>query len=463
MPDVSKIYHLAGQLGINTIFIGDSKTHKLPYPKRLIATQNYIDWKPWITQGVHVISPPKLRDEWYKNQTGGGGGAGGTGSGAGSSAPSAVQAGGTGSGAGGPRFQVAAGVQASFIPERTGNFLGLDTFNPPDKLNPDYSPEFINWDGLRKFGSRCNRAGTAKLSDDIYSVTYTLASMTVVANSSLTASTDYITFTLPDATTHAFWFDTTGGDSEPAGSSGATASTEVTTTGMTATQVATALAAAINTADIGLVANATGSGVWVFAVVGGSTWTLAETVTNAGFVIVAFAHSALDSNYEGLSIARIPGNGSGSDQLLLCFADNDIGSTPTFWPTSLHVITPVPHWGLPMPIIGCPGPTLSLAEIAGPKVRATVEHEWPGAGQRNNTVRQIVVRYSLKTFPQDIDGRDNTESEAFASADRAAWIGTSTTKDTTETFSSTNVVYVSAWTVTLEGWSKPSHKRITIA
>lgn len=393
---------------------------------------------------------------------GGGSGSGSGGTGAGAGAPSAVQAGGTGTGAGGPHFQTAAGLQTSFVPERNGTFLGLDTFNPPDKLNPDYSPDAVNWDGFRKFGSRCNRAGTAKLSDDIYTVTYTLASMTCVANSDLTASTDYIIFTLPDTTTHAFWFDTTGADSEPAGSVAATASTQVTTTALTAAQVATAIASAINTAAIGLVANATGTGVWCFAVVGGATWTLTENVTNAGFTVVAFANTTLDSDYGGLSIARIPGNGSASDQLLLCFADNDIGSTPTFWPTSLHVVTPTPTWGIAMPIIGCPGPTLSLAQISGPKVRATVEHGWPGTGQRNNSVRQVVVRYSLRAFPADIDGRDSTESVVFASADRAAWTGVSATKDTTETFSVADVVYVSAWTVTLEGWSKPSHQRITI-
>lgn len=414
------------------------------------------------TDTGHGANSPKKVYVYEPSKVAGGQTAGaGTGS-AGGQAPAAAQAGGVGLGAGGPHIQNAAGNVTSFVPERSGNFLGIDTFNPPDRISPDYSPDAINWDGFRKFGSRCNRAGTAKLGDDIHTVTYTLASMTVVANSSLTASTDYIIFTLPNTTTHAFWFDTTGGDSEPAGSVAADNSTEVVTTGLTAAQVATAIKNAINTADIGLVANATGSGVWTFAVVGGSSWTLAENVTSASFTVTAFANAALDSNYEGLSITRVPGPGTGSDQVILTFANGSIGSTPTFWPTSLHVITTVPTWGYAMPILNCPGPTLTLAQIAGPKVRATVEHGHPATGRRNNTVRQVVVRYSTRTFPADIDGRDNLSSVAFASANRAAWTGVSTTYDTTETLTVGQTIYVSAWTVTLEGWSKRSTKRITI-
>lgn len=395
------------------------------------------------------------------NQLAQGGGSGG-GSAAGAGAPGAVQAGGVGVGQGGVRFQTAAANVTSFAPERSGNFFGLDSFTPPDKLGPDYVPYETNWDDLSKLGSRCVRRGTAKLGDDIHTVTMTRARMTTLANSDLTASTDYFLLTLPDATTHAFWFDTTGSDSEPAGSGAADASTEVTTTGLSANAVASAIATAVNTADIGLIAAAVSADLWLIAVVGGSTWTLAEFVTDADWTITAFGNVALDSSYEGVSITRIPGNGDVSDQLLLAFADNDIGSTMTSLPVSLHVITSVPTWGYPMAIQNTPGPTLTLSQIAGPKVRATVVHDHPAVGRRNNTVRQIVIRYDLEAFPADIDGRDNLDSITFASADRAAWTGVSTTYDTTESFSAADVVYVTAWTVTLEGWSRPSRKRITI-
>jgi len=120
-------------------------------------------------------------------------------------------------------------------------------------------------------------------------------SLQTVAKASYTASTDYITLTAPDGTTYAFWFDTTGGDSEPAGSSGADNSYQVDISGDTsAADVAATLEGVIDSNSIGVDADdSAGSGQVDLTVdeygFEGNDWAIAETVGDAGFTVTAFS------------------------------------------------------------------------------------------------------------------------------------------------------------------------------
>jgi hypothetical protein len=405
--------------------------------------------------------------------SGGGSGIGGTAGGAGASAPGAVQAGLPTPGPGGPRFQLGANNVSDFLPERGSTFDGIDTFTPPEKLGTTYSPDATNWDDFEKYGSYCVRRGSAKLQDDRESLNVDYFNIVCVANSSLTASTDYITFTethaFPAGATHAFWFDTTGADSEPAGSVAADTSVEVTTTAMTAAQVATTLAAAINTADIGLVAFAVSTAVHVFVIEGtvGTSWTLAETVTNAGFTVTPVTPTSMDSVMRGLSISRIPGNSNGPDYLLIAFAENGIGSASSTHPISLHVCKSYPKWGRPKTLKGIPGPKLTLSQVAGPQLRVVTDYtnvfDGSSTGTRANSVTHLIVRYSTLGYPSDLDGQDYLATASTALVNRGAWTGASRTDDTATVGGLVvGVYYVSAWAVSRQGYSERSIARLEI-
>jgi len=59
---------------------------------------------------------------------------------------------------------------SAYLPVRSDEWLGLDSINPDNKLNPAYSPRAVNWDGFRRIGSRSPRSGVVKLTDDIVTV-----------------------------------------------------------------------------------------------------------------------------------------------------------------------------------------------------------------------------------------------------------------------------------------------------
>lgn len=428
-----------------------------------------LGWDKWKLPGytAWITSAPGIREQALAMGGGasaGGGSSGSSGTGAGGTALAATQQGAAYTG-GGQYFSIGAVENAAAgLQQRDDEFVGIDTFTPDEKLAPGRSPNAINWDGLRKIGSRCVRSGMAKLDDDRDNLAGNYFTITCVANSSLAASTDYITFTKPDTTTHAYWFDTTGSDTEPAGSSGATASTEVTTTGMTAAQVATALAAAINTDAIGLSAIAESSTVRVFNQFGaiGTSWTLAESVTDAGFTVATTTPTSLDDDYRGLCIGFLPGSGSNTHRLIMGFADAAIGGTASQWPTQLMLTSSTLEWGRPANLSGWPGPKLALSDQTGRVLRVTTDYtnvfSSANDGLRNASVKRLIVRYSSIGYPLDKDGLDNTQSTALVDG---AWAGASRADDTSALTAAR--YYVSAWAVSIEGVSERSEASLTLA
>lgn len=105
--------------------------------------------------------------------TPGGGGGGGAAAGAGPSAGAvtavnAHQAQPTGGGAG---FSIGAVENSTVISAWPGEWEGIDTTSPEEKMPDSLSPEANNWNGLERFGSRCVRRGMAKMSEDRSTVT----------------------------------------------------------------------------------------------------------------------------------------------------------------------------------------------------------------------------------------------------------------------------------------------------
>lgn len=418
---------------------------------------------------------------WYRPDPNGPGGGQGPGGGGGTptggTAPGAVQQGLPGITGGGPRFAIGAGQIRDFLPDRAEAFDGIDTFTPPEKLPSVRSPMAVNWDDFERYGSFCVRRGSAKLNEDRETLDVDYFNIVCIAKASFTASTDYITFTLPDSTTHAFWFDTTGSDSEPAGSSSATNSTQVDISGdTTAADVASTLASAINTAAIGLAATSESTACRAYPDdqindVISVNWTLAETVTDGGFTVTPITPTSMDEDYRGISIARIPGNSDQPDLLLYCFADVEPGNTPSVHPTVLCVVKPYPAWGRPDTLIDFPGPKLSLSQQAGPELRVTADYTnvydaTNQLGKQKQSVTGIIIRYSTTNYPVDMDGEDYLKEDggtvSTALADRTSWDGTSTNYDTAVGPLPTGTYYVTAWAFSRMGYSKPSHARLEI-
>lgn len=130
---------------------------------------------------------------------------------------------------------------------------------------------------------------------DIDELTAATGQITCVAKASFTADTDYILFTLANGNTHAFWFDVTGSDTEPAGSVAADASTRVNISGATAAaNVAAILEPLITAAGLDITADdSAGGGVIDLTVdtagFDGNDIVLTEFVTNAGFLVTTFS------------------------------------------------------------------------------------------------------------------------------------------------------------------------------
>lgn len=104
---------------------------------------------------------------------GGGGGSAGSAPGAGPSAGAvsavnAHQAMPTGGGAG---FSIGAVENSTVISAWPGEWEGIDTTSPEEKMPEALSPEATNWNALERFGSRCVRRGVAKMSEDRETIT----------------------------------------------------------------------------------------------------------------------------------------------------------------------------------------------------------------------------------------------------------------------------------------------------
>jgi hypothetical protein len=389
--------------------------------------------------------------------------------------PAATQAGLPGFTGGGPRFQVGAQDVRALLPQRLGDFQGLDSFTPPNKIGGDFTPDSLNWDDIRRIGSRCSRAGTAKLTEDISTVqtqAFATASVTEVpANADLLADADYILFTRDGSgtpETFAFWFDTTGNDTEPAGSVAADHSFRVLTVGLTATQVAVAIRNRFNSVRIGEILASSASDTLTFVTYGSNLdWTLEEFITDPTvFDISQFATTAagdLHADYDGLSISRVPATEDGSDQLILAFKDKgvEIGDSPVgFQPVSLHLVTADPAWGGSTDLARLPAPSLSLAQIAGPRIQATISQEatMPGReGIVSESVKGLIVLYSSVAYPEDPFNHEglDTAIEAFM-----PWFGQSTVRNSG--IIAPGTYFVSAWSAGAEGISPPARARIVI-
>lgn len=115
------------------------------------------------------------------------------------------------------------------------------------------------------------------------------------------ADQDYFTLEDPDGVVTSFWFQTDGNDTENPASIAAVAAGEVGSQSIeldiqaatTETTVAEAIVAAVNLADIGLLADNVAGVVYLQATTGGTagnSWIITEAVADAGFTRVAPAH-----------------------------------------------------------------------------------------------------------------------------------------------------------------------------
>lgn len=302
-----------------------------------------------------IVAPPDVYASIVQGSagggaSGGGAGAGGTGTAGGALAAVQHQPAYTGGGAYFPGGAVENRVAG--LSERDDEWLGLDTLTPDERLATGRSPNAVNWDDIRRIGSRCVRSGTAKLDDD------------------------------------------------------------------------------------------------------------RDTVT--------ISSSSISADYRGLSLAAMPGSGDNQNKLLICFADNSIGSTRTAQVTTMHLCATSLRWGKPLNLTGWPGPKLALSDQTGNVLRVTYDYtnvfSTANDGLRKASVKGIIIRYSLLGYPLDRDGLDNRNDYPTPLRDRTAWGGESATVDTTATAAfSGQRVYVSAWAFGVEGFSEPSHASLTMA
>jgi len=362
------------------------------------------------------------------------------------------------------------------LPPQRGDWLGIDTFIPDNRLAANKSPRANNWDRFGRYGSRCVRRGVMKLSDDIKSVNdaaISAASINPVAKVSYVAGTDWIQVITPAGITYAFWFDTTGADVEPAGSVAADDSYAVNISAdTTAADVGARLVAAINTAAIaGLTATGTTT-IVLDVTTGGNKWRLQEFVTNAGFTIVTFTNtvgSALSSEYRGLGLLSIQSNSG--DQLMAIYRDKDVdigevvGSESA---TSMHLCKPDPRWGRQRNPDTLRGPDCVLTEPSPNVIRVTAEMlSIAELALKKQTVKAITIRYR---GPFDNDGKnhypldpDESTSRSIILVRRVAYDGTGVAFDTPDlTALGAGRFFFSIWAHAYEGTTERSEGSWTL-
>lgn len=329
------------------------------------------------------------------------------------------------------------------LPPQRGDWLGYEGFLPDNRTPANKSPRVTNWDRFGRYGSRCVRRGVAKLSDDITTVDdaqQSAASITPIAKASFAPSADWIQLITPGGVTHAFWFDTTGADTIPAGADAADNKYAVDISAdTTAAQVGARLVTAITTAAISGVAAAGTTTVVIDVTTGGNKWRLEEFVTNSGFSVVTFTNttgSALSSEYRGLGLLSIPSNSG--DQLMEIYRDKDVeigevvGSESA---TSMHLCSPDPRWGRPRNLDTLRGPDCILTEPSTNVIRVTAEMlSVAQLALKKQTVKAITIRYrgpfgddGKNHYPLDPD--ESTERSTIL-VRRQAWDGESDTFDT---------------------------------
>jgi hypothetical protein len=199
----------------------------------------------------------------------------------------------------------------------------------------------------------------------------------------------------------------------------------------------------------------------------GPEWDVDEFVGDADFTasdFERFSGSALSSEYRGLSITRVPATGDQNDQVILAFVDKDkaIGDVGTGGePVMLILATADALWGRPWNLNDMPGPSVTVSQISGPKIRVVSDYDavMPGqTGLVENTLKQIIIRYSTTRFPLDPDGHDDGSTVL---KNRALWNGSSRTDDTPANVAA-GTYYISVWAVGVEGISKPSRRRLVV-
>lgn len=371
--------------------------------------------------------------------------------------------------------------QGDTIPERAGMFLGINTAVPETQLRAGESPWCKNIQGARPLGAMSFRRGVMKLKmnrDTVTDASIEAATITCGTKANVAASTDYYLFTKPNGDTHAFWFDTTGADSEPAGSVAADASTAVDISAdTTAAEVAERLRVAINAATIGLAGTINPVTPTVIALATTTApWFLNEFVTHASFTVTDFVvagGAALNAAYGGASAEPLEGaNYDGDSGMLLTFQRTRaayIGETST---DLLCVVTKQsPLHGRQRSLENVGGMTMTLSGGGG-ILQATVAHPRGGA---YGEVVAVTIRYSTRGFPLDVDGNDDNSrasgsdaidptaaSGFFTNADRGAWDGTSLLFVGPTPVASPTFYYVTAWAHSREGTSLPVKGTITI-
>jgi hypothetical protein len=405
----------------------------------------------------------------FEDADGGAAGAGGTAGAA--SAPAAVQAGGQQFAGAGTRFQIAAGGTQDALPPRasSGEFLGLNQLADESEVADGYVPFAVNWDDFNEMGAYCVRRGVGKLDMDINTVVDGSSNplpqgsgglqVVAVAAADFLASSDFMVIKRDTGDTVAFWFDTTGADTVPAGAAAANDTVRVDISGVTtAEEVATVLDTAIQGTllrDATLVSAPTAARIYAMP----AGWSSVSAVADAGFQVLG---------YRGLSISRIPGETGRPDQLLLAFSEQgvEIGEQAVQSPTTLHVVTAMPTMARLQKFEGHRGPWLQLSQIAGPQLRVVSSFTPTILGATRDrlvksSIRQLVVRYSSVAYPSDPDGKDETQSTALV--DRRGWSGGAVTDDTNVSGGlPTGRLYVTAWAGTLEGFTEPSRATIII-
>lgn len=459
-----------------------------PWPRQRIDDEGWEVWEARI-DGVPktMITAPGVREEYHARIAGevgtGSNAGGGSRGGGGASAMHAVQVGQPAITGGGQGFQIGAAQVGVVLPTRAGEWKGIDSITPDNKQQ-DTSPRSVNWDAAGKLGSRSIRRGWARFADDAGTVNdgaTASSTITCVAKASFTASSDYIVFRIANGTTRAFWFDTTGADTEPTGSAAADASTTVNISGATsAADVAALLTTAISGASIGITPTDNLNGTIALAITAsGRLFYAEENVTNASFLLPQFTVSGapINSDYRGLSICAIPASGPNADQLLLAFHDVDVDigtNTSGQQPTSLHLVSTGPLTPRPKSLVGCVGPTLTLSDQGSQVLRVTAVYTnlFPAAAAElmEGSVIGIIIRIvqnvsgGTPRYALDPDGEDGTGSTYFAVSavdqNRVSWNGASTTYDMTVT---AGKAWVTVWAVGRDGLSEPSFASKTVA
>lgn len=369
--------------------------------------------------------------------------------------------------------------QGDAQPERSGMFLGINTAVPETQMRPGESPWCKNVHGARPYGAISFRRGCLKLKmdrDTVTDGTEETCTITCVAKVSYAADTDYILITKPNGDTHAFWFDTTGSDTEPAGSQAADLSNAVDISGDTTDDdVATTLYGVMGA--LASSSQQVAAEVVTVVAVGGPGWHIREFVTNAGFTVTPFVASdgaALHADYGGLSLEPLEGTQFESDAfMLLTFQRTQaayIGDVSTA--VQCAVVKQDPLFGRQRSLENVGGMTMTLADAGSGVLTATVTH--PRGGDFGEVVA-VTLRYSSRGQPLDVDGNDDASRASTAdtidpdadvsgflvNADRGTWDGESQAFQTTALPAGTYMV--TGWAHSREGTSLPVKNQVVIA